>query len=192
MNLKRVRAWRGIKASLVLALAIPALFGLTAVTTLAESSPSPSAAPLPGDPTKGAAAYSASGCPVCHGASLEGGVGAVLNPIEKLPGVDNTLDATFLIDIITNGRKHQPGDPRSTDMPAKGGSTSITDDDIKNIAAYIIDANSKGEPPLSANELAKRTILWVFIGIGAMVFVTYLLAQYNMRWIARRAAARHK
>ena len=132
------------------------------------------------------------GCPVCHGASLEGGVGAALNPIEKLPGVTDELDANFLIDIITNGRKHQPGDPRSTDMPPKGGATTLSDDDIKNIAAYIIQQNREGEPPLSANELAKRTILWVGIGVGAMVFVTYLLAQYNMRWIARRAAARHK
>ncbi|MFI4951400.1 MAG: hypothetical protein ACHP7A_10250, partial [Caulobacterales bacterium] len=34
--------------------------------------------------------------------------------------------------------------------------------------------------------------LWVSIGIIAMMFVTFLLAQYNMRWIARRAAARRK
>jgi hypothetical protein len=45
---------------------------------------------------------------------------------------------------------------------------------------------------LSPGELAKRTILWVTIGIIAMVFITYLLAQYNMRWVARRAAARRK
>jgi hypothetical protein len=47
-------------------------------------------------------------------------------------------------------------------------------------------------PPLTPGELAKRTILWVAVGIVAMVFITYLLAQYNMRWIARRAAARRK
>jgi hypothetical protein len=35
-------------------------------------------------------------------------------------------------------------------------------------------------------------MLWVGIGIVGMVFITYLLAQYNMRWIARRAAARHR
>jgi O-antigen ligase len=32
---------------------------------------------------------------------------------------------------------------------------------------------------------------WVGIGIIGLLFITYLLAQYNMRWIARRAAARH-
>jgi hypothetical protein len=77
-------------------------------------------------------------------------------------------------------------------MPAKGGNASLTDQDVKDLAAYIIQQNMTGSPPLPPGELAKRTILWVSIGIGAMIFVTYLLAQYNMRWIARRAAARRK
>ncbi len=77
-------------------------------------------------------------------------------------------------------------------MPPKGGNSNLTDQDIKDIAAYIIQQNLTGSPPLSANELAKRTMLWVGIGIIGMVFVTLLLAQYNMRWIARRAAARRK
>jgi hypothetical protein len=32
----------------------------------------------------------------------------------------------------------------------------------------------------------------VSIAIAAMFFITFLLSQYNMRWIARRAAARRK
>ena len=58
---------------------------------------------LPGDPTKGATLF-AQNCATCHGANLEGGIGAVLNPIDKLPGISNPLDPTFLIDVITNGR----------------------------------------------------------------------------------------
>ncbi|TMB95770.1 MAG: hypothetical protein E6J40_11285 [Chloroflexi bacterium] len=77
-------------------------------------------------------------------------------------------------------------------MPAKGGNPSLTDQDVRDLAAYIIQQNNAGSPALSPGELAKRTILWVFIGIAAMVFVTFLLAQYNMRWIARRAAARRR
>jgi hypothetical protein len=77
-------------------------------------------------------------------------------------------------------------------MPPKGGTTSLTDQDIRDLAAFIINSNLSGEPPLPAGELAKRTILWVLIGVGAMGFITYLLAQYNMRWIARRAAARNR
>ena len=181
----------GFKLPALLAIVVPGLLALTAVTTLADSSPSPSTA-LPGDPAHGATVYAAN-CTSCHGGSLEGGIGAVLNPIDKMPGVPNSLDPTFLIDIITNGRTAKSGDPRSANMPAKGGSTTLTDQDIKDLAAFIIDQNQRGgSPPLTPGELAKRTIFWVAIGIIAMVFVTYLLAQYNMRWIARRAAARRK
>jgi mono/diheme cytochrome c family protein len=190
---RAMRLHKGLTVPALVALAVPALLALTAISTLADSSPSPaaSAAPLPGDPTKGAALYGAN-CASCHGASLTGGIGPALNPIEKLPNVANALDPTFLIGIITNGRVHQPGDPRQTDMPAKGGNSALTDQDVKDLAAYIIQQNLTGSPPLSPNELAKRTILWVGIGIVAMVFITLLLSQYNMRWIARRAAARRQ
>jgi mono/diheme cytochrome c family protein len=194
---RAMRLPKRFKLSALVALAVPALVTLTAITTLADSSPSPSpsgtASALPGDPVKGATLY-VQNCATCHGASLEGGIGAVLNPIDKLPGVPNSLDPNFLIDVITNGRTPQPGDPKQIPMPAKGGNGSLIDQDVKDLAAYIIQQNSlgAGAAPLPPGELAKRTILWVSIGIIAMVFVTFLLAQYNMRWIARRAAARRK
>ncbi|MEA2656789.1 MAG: hypothetical protein QOI23_2154 [Chloroflexota bacterium] len=188
---RAMRLHKGFTVSALVAVAVPALVALTAISTMAASSPSPSAVPLPGDPTKGAALYGAN-CASCHGASLTGGIGPALNPIEKLPGVANPLDPTFLIGIITNGRVHQAGDPRQTDMPPKGGNTALTDQDIKDIAAYIIQQNLTGSPPLAPNELAKRTIFWVGIAIIGMLFITLLLSQYNMRWIARRAAARRK
>jgi mono/diheme cytochrome c family protein len=193
---RAMRLPKRLKLSALVALAVPALVAFTAITTLADSSPSPSPASsgaLPGDPAKGATLY-AQNCATCHGTSLEGGIGAVLNPIDKLTGVPNPLDPTTMIDIITNGRTPQAGDPKSIAMPAKGGNTALTDQDVKDLAAYIIQQNTlgAGSAPLPPGELAKRTILWVSIGIIAMVFVTYLLAQYNMRWIARRAAARRK
>ena len=193
---RAMRLPKRLKLSALVALAIPALIAFTAITTLADSSPSPSpsgAGALPGDPARGATLY-AQNCATCHGTSLEGGIGAVLNPIDKLPGVSNPLDPNFLIDIITNGRTPQPGDPKAIAMPAKGGNAALTDQDVKDMAAYIIQQNTlgAGAAPLPPGELAKRTILWVSIGIIAMVFVTFLLAQYNMRWIARRAAARRK
>ena len=176
--------------------AVPAFIVLTAVATLADSpSPGPSGATaasgsttLPGDPNKGATLY-AQDCTVCHGAGLEGGIGAVLNPIEKLPQVTDPLDPAYLVGVITNGR---------TDggrvMPAKGGHSELTDQDVRDLAAFIIQQNHAGvgNAPLSPGELAKRTILWVSIAIVAMGFITYLLSAYNMRWIARRAAARRK
>ena len=193
---RAMRLPKRLKLSALVALAVPALVAFTAITTLADSSPSPSPASsgaLPGDPAKGATLY-AQNCATCHGTSLEGGIGAVLNPIDKLTGVPNPLDPTTMIDIITNGRTPQAGDPKSIAMPAKGGNTALTDQDVKDLAAYIIQQNTlgAGSAPLPPGELAKRTILWVSIGIIAMVFLTFLLAQYNMRWIARRAAARRK
>jgi Cytochrome c1 len=189
-----IRLPKGLKLSALVALAVPALIALTAITTLADSSPSPSPSGSPaalGDPARGATVYGQN-CATCHGANLEGGIGAVLNPIDKLPGVANPLDPNFLIAIITNGRTPQAGDPKQSAMPPKGGNNSLADQDVKDLASYIIQQNLTGSPPLSPGELAKRTILWVSIGIIAMIFVTYLLAQYNMRWIARRAAARRK
>ncbi len=189
-----MRLSQGFKLSALLAIAIPALIAFTAVTTLADSSPSPSGSPvaLPGDPVKGQALFGTSNCATCHGSSLGGGIGPALNPIEKIPGIPSSLDATFLIDIITNGRVHQPGDPRQVDMPKMGGAT-LSAQDVKDLASFIIQQNLLGgSPPLSPNELAKRTMLWVGVGIVGMLFVTLLLAQYNMRWIARRAAARRK
>src|SRR5690349_19309904 len=134
-----MRFSRAAKQYGLVALAIPGILLLTGISTLADASPSPSAsgAALPGDPAKGAAVYSSAGCTACHGASLEGGVGASLNPIDKMPGIADALDPSYLISIITNGRDPQPGDPRQTKMPVKGGDSALTDDDIKNLAAYI-------------------------------------------------------
>jgi len=123
-----IRLPKGLKLSALVALAVPALVALTAITTLADSSPTPSpsgspaASALPGDPNKGASLFGQN-CATCHGASLGGGIGPALNPIVKLPGVTDPLDPTFLINIITNGRTHQPGDPGSASsvMPPKGG-----------------------------------------------------------------------
>jgi mono/diheme cytochrome c family protein len=191
---RAMRLKRGFKLSALVALAVPALLALTAISTLADSSPStPASTPLPGDATHGQTVYNAN-CSVCHGANLEGGIGAVLNPIDKLPNVPNSLDPTFLISIITNGRQPQTGDPKSIAMPEWSSPGKLSAQDIKDVASFIIQQNltGSGNAPYTPGELAKRTILWVTIGIIAMVFVTYLLAQYNMRWVARRAAARRK
>ena len=187
-----MRVTRRLTVSVLVVLAVVALVGLTAITTLADSSPSPSGSPvLPGDPARGATLY-AQNCATCHGANLEGGIGARLSPIDKLAGVANPLDPIFMIQLITNGRQSRPGDPKQIAMPAKGGNDKLTGPDIQDLVAYIIANQNSASLPLSANELAKRTILWVSIGLIAMIFITFLLSQYNMRWIARRAAARRR
>src|SRR5437660_5871778 len=97
-----------VSRGLLLAVGIPAFFILTALSTLADTSPSPGstasgATTLPGDPQKGATLY-AQNCATCNGASLEGGIGAVPIPTENLLGVATPLNPPFLIGAITNGR----------------------------------------------------------------------------------------
>jgi mono/diheme cytochrome c family protein len=189
----------GLVRKLTLGLGVGVFGCLLAAGTISATaeSPSPSASgspggSLPGDPTKGQAAYNSANCAQCHGASLEGGVGPRLNPLQKITGtpdfkrVDEPQVAEYLIATITNGKAASDGFGA---MPVKGGA-NLTDQDIKDIAAYIIEANLSGKIPLSPAELARSNVFWVSVGIGSMVLLTYLLAQYNMRWIARRAAAR--
>jgi mono/diheme cytochrome c family protein len=141
------------------------------------------ASPLPGDPNKGQTLYNQSGCSTCHGASLTGGIGPPLAPIRKLPDTQNPLDPQYLIDTITNGKSGVGG---YGTMPAKGGNPALTDQDIKDLAAFIITQNliPAGQRPYSPGDLAKSTIAWVTIGTLAMLALTYLLSRYNMRWIA--------
>ena len=95
--------------------------------------------------------------------------------------------AQYLIATITNGKAPSDGFGQ---MPAKGGAANLSDQDVKDIASYIVQTNLSGKTPLGPAELARSNVFWVAVGIGAMLLLTYLLAQYNMRWIARRAIAR--
>src|SRR2546422_6687290 len=103
-----MRLLKGLKVPALVARAVPAPLVLTAITTFADASPART--PLPGDPNKGGTLYGQN-CATCHGANLQGNIGPALNPIFKLPAVTDPLDPDFLFLIITNGRKHQAGDP---------------------------------------------------------------------------------
>jgi mono/diheme cytochrome c family protein len=199
---------RPARLSAALAFLVPALavgFGLTALAAASpqpagqaagtptaqsgQSSPAASggAAALPGDPAKGQTVYNQT-CTTCHGAALEGGIGPPLNPIKNLGNIKNPLDPTYLENVITNGLSGVGGYGQ---MPPKGGNPKLSDQDVQDVAAYIIQQN-KAAPGghLSPQDLARSTVTWVTIGILGMLLVTWLLARYNMRWIARRAAAR--
>jgi cytochrome c551 len=134
---------------------------------------------LPGDPQKGQQVYQEK-CTSCHGANLEGGVGAKLNPIQ---GGEKNLSTDYLVTTISNGKRGEMGQ-----MPAWKG--QIPDVDIRNLAAFIINENKTKGGTLSPTELARSNVLWVTIGVSALVLLTWLLARYNMRWVGRRAAER--
>jgi len=169
---------RWLTASAI-AFLVPSL--LVGFATVAVAATTASPAPLPGDPVKGQAVYSGSTCGTCHGPTLGGGIGPPLHPIKNLGDSKDPLDPQYLITTITNGKAGVGGFGQ---MPARGGG-SITDQDIKDIAAFIIAQNQLvGPVPLAPGELAKSTIAWVTIGTLAMLLLTYLLSRYNMRWIA--------
>jgi mono/diheme cytochrome c family protein len=189
---------RRLRGSFPVAIAalLPLVFaGWTLTAVFAQSSPSPSAsasssggAGAGGDPTRGKQVYGQSDCVGCHGANLEGGVGPKLNPMESLPGVKNPLDPAYLFTTIKNGRQGQ-GQYAGKMMPAH---QSLGDADVNDIVAYLIQANKSGATGLSPVDLARSNVFWVTVGISILVFVTWLLTRYNMRWIARRAAARQE
>jgi cytochrome c551 len=186
----RSRRWLLPTALAVLAPAVLAGWTLTAVSA-AESSPSPSpsasASAATGDANAGSQVFSAQGCTACHGANLEGGIGAKLNPIQKFPGVANPLDPNYLKTTIRNGRSGDAG--FSAQMPAFTPD-KLSDTDLNNVIAFIIAQNQSGSAGLDPVTLARSDVFWVTIGVLLMVLITWMLARYNMRWIAKRAEAR--
>lgn len=197
------------------ALSVPALaLAVGMVIALADSSPVPTPVPagsspapvstpsagttalgggLPGDPQNGATLFGQN-CASCHGADLTGGIGPRLNPIAKLGNTPNPLDANYLITTITNGLNGvacSAFNCSATAMPPKGGNSQLTDQDVKDLAAYIIQQNrTPGEAALDPRALAVENVKWVTIGILVMLILTFLLARYNMRWIARKQPSR--
>lgn len=174
------------------------LIGFATVALAASPAPAGSPGPtgsgaatggaLPGDPTKGQAIFNgAGGCAACHGTQLEGGIGARLKPLENLGNTPTPTDPTYLITTITKGL--QGAGKYTAAMPPFGGTLSAQD--IKDLAAYIILAQqAKGPAALTPDELANSNVTWVTIGVLVMITLTWLLAKYNMRWIARKVAAR--
>lgn len=77
-------------------------------------------------------------CYACHGTNAQGAVGPNLTDAEWLHG-DGSFD--FIVATVTAGvpaEKAKKGVP----MPPKGGS-SITDDEVKAVAAYVYSLSHK-------------------------------------------------
>ena len=88
-----------------------------------------------GDATKGKELY-ATTCVACHGPNGEGvqGLGKPFADSEFLKGQND--DELFA--FIKKGRP--PGDPDNTtgvDMPPKGGNPALSDDDLRDIIAFL-------------------------------------------------------
>jgi sulfite dehydrogenase len=79
-----------------------------------------------GDPAAGAEVFAAAGCGSCHALADAGASGAVGPDLDA-----SQPDYALVVDRVTNG---------AGAMPAFSG--QLSEDDIKNVAAYVVQATS--------------------------------------------------
>jgi cytochrome c oxidase cbb3-type subunit III len=117
---------------------------LLLLASAAVSGASPAVAQAPAAATPAAIAqgdsifHSKGNCYACHGANAQGAVGPNLTDSEWIHS-DGSYDA--IVKQITTGvvqKDSKSGIP----MPPKGGS-SITDDEVKSVAAYVYSLSHK-------------------------------------------------
>ena len=82
--------------------------------------------------------HSKGNCYACHGSNAQGAVGPNLTDAEWIHS-DGSYDA--IVKQVTNGVP-QAESKSGIPMPAKGGS-SITDDEVKAVAAYVYSLSHK-------------------------------------------------
>lgn len=88
-----------------------------------------------GDPVNGASVYSGT-CSACHGTDLQGidGLGKGLAPSDFV--ADKTEDE--LAEFISIGRPaDDPANDTGVDMPPRGGNPSLSDQDLRDVSAYL-------------------------------------------------------
>jgi mono/diheme cytochrome c family protein len=126
-----------IRTRFGLLLALTALLG---VSPAAAQKPAPAgAAPTAAQIAQGDSIFHGKGnCYACHGANAEGAVGPNLTDAEWLHS-DGSYDA--IVKQVTTGVP-QAESKSGIAMPPKGGS-SITDDEVKAVAAYVFSLGHK-------------------------------------------------
>jgi mono/diheme cytochrome c family protein len=136
----------GLLASLAMAGAAPAV----AQTSDAAATPAKPEAPAPASPgaaatyspelvAKGDALFHASGnCYACHGSNAEGLVGPNLTDAEWIHSKGSYDEIVAQINHGVTKEESKSG----IVMPPKGGAT-LSDDDVKSIAAYVYSLSHK-------------------------------------------------
>lgn len=91
---------------------------------------------LGGDAVKGREAYSST-CVSCHGADAKGMIGLGKSLVTPTDWMKAQSDQA-LLDFLKLGRPATDAlNTTKVDMPPKGGNPALTEDDLKNIIAYI-------------------------------------------------------
>jgi len=104
-----------------------------------SSEPAPSGPLGPGDAERGHVVYKST-CQSCHGGDATG-ISGLGKPLKGSEFVADLTEAE-LAEFITAGRSTD--DPDSTtglDMPAMGGNPSLNEQQILDVAAYLISLN---------------------------------------------------
>ncbi len=108
---------------------------LVAVVATACGGGAASAPKSKGDTAKGKTVF-ASTCSACHGADAKGlpGLGKDMTTSAFVKG----LSEDQFLDFLKKGRPaSDPANTTKVDMPPKGGNTSLTDQDMYDVIAYI-------------------------------------------------------
>ena len=122
----------------VAAIAVACTLAIAACSTQGNGGPSTSLSlegTSPGNPTVGETIYSGT-CTACHRADLSGinGLGKPLAPSAFIAGMSEIDLATF----IAAGRStDDPTNTTGVDMPPKGGNTSLSAQDLRDVAAFL-------------------------------------------------------
>jgi len=111
--------------------------GLLALVAIAATAcgGAASAPKFKGDTAKGKTVF-ASSCSACHGADAKGlpGLGKDMTTSSFIKG----LNEDQFLDFLKKGRPaSDPANTTKVDMPPKGGNTSLTDQDMYDVIAYI-------------------------------------------------------
>ncbi len=98
-------------------------------------SPDPVASASFGDATAGKAKFEST-CIACHGVDAKGmpNLGKDLTTSEF---VKTAADPDLLAFIMQGRPPFDPANTTGVDMPPKGGNPALTEDDLKNIVAYL-------------------------------------------------------
>ena len=88
-----------------------------------------------GDPVAGATVYKGT-CATCHGGDLQGieGLGKGLAPNEFVASMSEEEVAAFL---AVGRPASDPANMTGVDMPPKGGNPSLTEQDLRDVSAYL-------------------------------------------------------
>jgi mono/diheme cytochrome c family protein len=115
---------------------LPLVFATVLVTSPAAAQTS---APTPAAIAQGDSIFHGKGnCYACHGTNAQGAVGPNLTDAEWIHS-DGSYDA--IVKQVTSGVPKEES-KSGIAMPAKGGS-SITDDEVKAVAAYVYTLSHK-------------------------------------------------